>query len=40
MVKEINEEHVAPEELLGDSVYRYSQKRQQLEIVFSAETIL
>ena len=40
MVKEINEEHVAPEELLGDSVYRYSQKSQRLEIVFSAEVIL
>ena len=35
MVKEINEEHVAPEELLGDSVYFYSQKKQRLEIVYS-----
>lgn len=32
MVKEINEEHVAPEELLGDSVYRYDRNREELTI--------
>lgn len=37
MVKEINEEHVVPEELLGDSVYRYSQQKQRLELVYSTE---
>ena len=40
MVKEINEEHVAPEELLGDSVYRYRQGKRRLEIVYSAEPLL
>lgn len=33
MVREINQEHVAWEEVLGDSVYRYGKEKGRLEIV-------
>lgn len=35
MVKEVNTEHVAPEELLGDSVYRYDRSAHRLRLAFA-----
>ena len=35
MVKEINEEHVAQEEILGDSVYLYTRSGSLLTIACS-----
>lgn len=32
MVREINREHVAPEEILSDSIYRYDRKKKKLSL--------
>ena len=37
MVCEINAEHVAAEELLGDSIYRYNKKENALQIAYAKE---